>query len=99
MPAEVELDEALEPADGVYDGPVLRRIRMSLGIELEEISSLSKVSEAYLRSIEANEYDQLPAAVYVRGFVKEFARSIGLDARIVADTYLARLQSHRGARS
>ncbi len=95
---EVELDESLEPSDGVYDGTVLRAVRMSLGIELEEISTLTKVNEDYLNNIEANEYEALPATVYVRGFVKEYAKSIGLSPTTVAESYLQRMKASLGVR-
>ncbi|MFQ5514171.1 MAG: helix-turn-helix domain-containing protein [Myxococcota bacterium] len=90
--ADLDLDEPIEPPDGIYDGPVLRRIRMSRGIELEEISALTKVNEFTLQLIEANRYDELPAPVYLRGFVKEFARCLRLDPQQVADSYMKRYQ-------
>jgi len=90
-----ELADALLPENGVYDGGVLRRIRMSLGVELEEISSVTKVNPHHLASIEDERYETLPAPVYVRGFVEQFARCIGLDGATVARSYLERM----GARS
>ena len=87
-PEALEVDEALEPEDGVYDGAVLRRIRLELGIELEEIATITKVNPYYLKSVEANCYDDLPSGVYVRGFVKEFAKCLGLDTTEVADSYM-----------
>ncbi len=87
-PEALEVDEVLEPEDGVYDGEALRRIRLELGIELEEIATITKVNSYYLESVEANRYDNLPNGVYVRGFVKEFAKCMGLDPDQVADSYM-----------
>jgi flagellar biosynthesis protein FlhG len=87
-PEALEVDEALEPEDGVYDGVVLRRIRLELGIEIEEVATITKVDPHYLESVEANRYDDLPAGVYVRGFVKELAKCLGLDPKEVADSYM-----------
>ncbi len=84
----LEVDEALEPVDGHYEGGVLRRIRLELGIELEEIATTTKVSPYYLECVETNCYDDLPSTVYVRGFVKEFAKCLGLDPNEVADSYM-----------
>jgi cytoskeletal protein RodZ len=39
----------------------------------------------------------LPADVYVRGFVTAYAKSIGLDPKIVVPSYMARVQSSRAA--
>jgi cytoskeletal protein RodZ len=69
---------------------------MSRGIELEEIAAVTKINERYLRSIEENRYGDLPASVYVRGFLKQYARTLHLDVRRVADTYMARYDE-RGA--
>lgn len=85
---EMDLEDSLEPEDGVYDGPVLRRIRMSRGIELEEISVLTKINELYLQFIESNRYHDLPAPVYLRGFVREIAKCLRLDARQVTESYM-----------
>ncbi len=87
-PEALEVDEVLEPEDGVYDGAVLRRIRIELGIELEEIATITKVNPYYLESVEGNRYHDLPSGVYVRGFVKEFAKCMGLDPDEVADSYM-----------
>ena len=87
-PDSLELDEALEPEDGNYDGEVLRRIRLELGMELEEIATITKVNPYFLESLEGNCYDELPSSVYVRGFVKEVAKCLGLDASQVADSYM-----------
>jgi flagellar biosynthesis protein FlhG len=84
-----ELDEPLEPEGGAYDGTALRRVRLSRGIELGEISAITKVNEGHLRSIEANRYDELPAPVYLRGFLREYARCLNLDPKRVADGYMA----------
>jgi curved DNA-binding protein CbpA len=90
---ESALDENLEPEDGVFDGPVLRRIRMSRGVELEEISGVTKISELYLQFLEENRYRDLPDAVYVRGFVKEYAKCLRLDPLQVANTYMERFRA------
>ena len=87
---EFDLHEPVEPEDGVYDGPVLRRIRMSRGVELEEISVLTKVNELYLQFIEANRYDDLPAPVYLKGFLRVFAQCLKLDPRQVTESYMQR---------
>jgi flagellar biosynthesis protein FlhG len=85
-----ELDEPQEPEGGVHDGATLRRLRLSRGIELEEISAITKVNEAHLRCIEANRYDELPAEVYLRGYLRGYAKCLNLDPQQVADGYMTR---------
>jgi len=79
-----------------YSGPLLRQIREALGIELREIAERSKIGMAYLVALEGELWTKLPAPVYVRGFLAEYARILGLDAERVKETYLDR---YRGARS
>jgi len=87
-----ELDGGLAPENGVFDGDVLRRIRVSLGIELEEIVATTKINEHHLRSIEANRYEVLPPPVYLRGFLRQIAKCLSLDPGAVADSYTARMR-------
>jgi flagellar biosynthesis protein FlhG len=89
-PPALDLDLGVEPEDGVYDGRTLRRIRLSRGIELEEISAVTKINETYLRYLEEDRYPDLPAPVYVRGFLREYARYLRLDPRRVTDSYMSR---------
>jgi flagellar biosynthesis protein FlhG len=91
------VDEAMEPEDGVYDGEVLRRIRMGRGIELEEVANITKIGMAHLRNIEANRYELLPAQVYLRGFLREIARCLRVDATAAVESYMLKLQAQVGS--
>lgn len=71
-----------------YSGGVLSRVRENAGLSLEAIAAKTKISMPHLRAIEGNLYDKLPARVYVRGFVTQYARCLGLPADRVADSYL-----------
>ena len=93
-----ELDGSLAPENGVFDGTVLRRIRVSLGIELEEISATTKINDHHLRAIEGNHYDQLPPPVYLRGFLKQLAKCLSLDPNHVADSYTGRMRESSARR-
>jgi flagellar biosynthesis protein FlhG len=91
---DYSLDEPDEPADGVYDGPALRRVRIRHGIELDEISARTKINESHLSAIEQNRYDHLPAGVYLRGFLREFAKCLKLDPKAVTESYMALFIAH-----
>lgn len=100
---EISLDNALggkvegsgEAAEAEYDGARLRRARMNRGIELEGVGQVTKVALVYLQAIEDEEFDRLPAGVYVRGFVTAYARAIGLDPDRVARSFMPRVESAR----
>jgi flagellar biosynthesis protein FlhG len=100
LPAEIESFEDLSgPENGRWTGAALRRTRLARGLELEQISAITKVKPLYLSCIEAERFDALPAAVYVRGFVSAYARCLGLDAPRVASDYVERLQLGRPDRA
>jgi flagellar biosynthesis protein FlhG len=76
--------------DTEFGGALLRAVRESQGTSLAQISERTKVGINYLRCIEEDEFERLPAAVYVRGFVTEFAKCLRLDPEQVSQSYLRR---------
>jgi len=78
-----------------FTGPLLRQIREAVGVELREIAERSKIGMAYLQALEAELFAKLPAFVYVRGFLAEYARALGLDVERVKQSYLARYKAAR----
>jgi flagellar biosynthesis protein FlhG len=89
------LDE-LEEGEGEWTGARLRRARLRQGLELDDITKVTKVNPSYLTFIEDERFDNLPAAVYVRGFVTGYAGCLGLDAKRVAASYLQRYEERKG---
>lgn len=99
---EAEREESptgeLPPAPSItpeteFSGALLRAVRESQGTSLEQISERTKVGTSYLRCIEEDEFEKLPAAVYVRGFVTEFAKCLKLDPEQVSQSYLRRYRA------
>jgi flagellar biosynthesis protein FlhG len=86
----LEAFQDLDEESGAYDGPRLRRVRLRLGLELEQIAGVTKVNPLYLRFLEEERFGDLPAPVYVRGFVGLYAGALGLDAQRVATSYMER---------
>jgi len=78
--------------DTEFTGALLRKVRESQGVELGEISARTKIAKAHLEAIEDETFSQLPAAVYVRGFVSELAKYLRLDPQQVQRTYLRRMR-------
>jgi hypothetical protein len=94
-----EMDELEDEESGDWDGAKLRRARMRRGIEIDHISDITRINPRYLRAIEESAYRDLPAAVYTRGFVTAYTRTIGLDPQPVAQSYMAKFEEARGDRS
>lgn len=86
-----ELAREIGP-DTEFTGQLLRKVRESQGIEIAEISSRTKISKVHLAALEEESYSQLPAIVYVRGFVTELAKYLRLDPAQVQRTYLRRMR-------
>jgi flagellar biosynthesis protein FlhG len=99
-PAQVEPEitgfEGFEDSDDdPYDGARLRRARMRHGIGIDRIAEVTKINPTYLRFLEEEQFDDLPAAVYVRGFVTAYARCVGLDPARVVPPFMERLRAAR----
>ena len=75
-----------------FSGDFLRKIREYKCVDLDRLSDMTKVSRTYLQEIEAENYDRLPAPVYVRGFVFQYAKCLKLKPEIVANSYIARMK-------
>lgn len=89
------LESEVEEETGEFDGAKLRRARLRRGFELEQISDITKVAIAHLARIEDEEFADLPARVYVRGYLTAYARTIGLDPERVVTSYMARVEQNR----
>jgi cytoskeletal protein RodZ len=70
-------------------GPWLRRQREIREIQLKEIAERTKISMRYLQAMEQDRFDLLPGPVFVRGFLREYARFVGLSPDEVVNFYLA----------
>jgi len=77
-------------------GALLKKIREAKGLELSEVAQRTKIAERHLRAIEAERFDELPAPVYVRGFVTQMARFLRIDPARAAEGYLRRFHDANG---
>ncbi len=86
-------DERQEDAPLVAEpesfGTWLRRQREVREIDLREIADSSKVSMSYLQAFEDDRFDVLPSPVFAKGFLRQYARYVGLDPEEVVNFYLA----------
>jgi len=80
-------------AEAEYSGALLRKVREAYGATLEEVAKHSKIAKTHLVAIEEERWNDLPAPVYVRGYVAEYAKFFGLDATHVQRTFMRRYQA------
>ncbi len=78
-------------ATQVVDGRLLAELREKAGLSLEDIHRETKVATNYLRAIEANDPTPFPARVYLAGFVKLYAKALGIDPDRAARDYLEKV--------
>lgn len=68
-------------------GAFLQRVRKYKNISLDELSSYSKISKTNLLALEEEDFENLPAKVFTRGFVLQVSRLLGLDANTFTKEY------------
>jgi flagellar biosynthesis protein FlhG len=86
----------------MFTGELLRRVREANGIELVEMTAITKFSQAHLVAIENEDDAGLPGIVSVRGFLGELAKFLRLDVALGQKTYSRRMRdagSGRGGAS
>lgn len=83
---------------GTWSGQLLRQIREIRGLSLDEIAQRTKVSRGHLRSLEEDTFDYLPPDVYVRGFIAQISKVLGLDPELTTSRFMAHIRVSRGAR-
>lgn len=88
-----ELEAEIEALNHV-DGPFIQKVRSYKGINIEQLSQETRISRSYIRAIEANDYEALPARVFLRGFLIQIAKVIGLEGQKAATSYLDILNSN-----
>jgi hypothetical protein len=76
-------DEAYDdPADAEPQprlGEWLRSARLGKGLTFTEVERTTRINRHYLEALETEHFDVLPAPVYARGFLRSYARALGLD--------------------
>lgn len=69
-------------------GRTLREAREARGLSLREVQMELKIRQRYLEALEAENLDLLPGRVYARGFLRSYARYLGLQAEELVDHLL-----------
>jgi cytoskeleton protein RodZ len=70
-------------------GERLQREREMRGITLEEIADSTKIGTRSLRALEQEDFDKLPGGIFNKGFVRAYARYLGIDEEQAVTDFLA----------
>ncbi len=76
-----------------YTGEFLKKIREYKNVSIERLAEMTKISKTYIRNIENDDYAKLPAKVYTRGFVFQYAKCLKLSSELVATSYLQHIKN------
>lgn len=72
-------------------GKDLRQLRLEMGLTLEQIAARIKVRTGLLQYIEEDQFDRLPARVYLKSFLTQYVQCLCIDTELVVQRYLQRI--------
>src|SRR6202035_5073649 len=73
-------------------GDKFRKAREKKEISLDDVSNVTKIGARMLRAIEEEQFDQLPGGVFNKGFIRAYAKHLGLNDEEAVGDYLACLR-------
>ena len=71
-------------------GTSLREARLRRGIDFAQAEIATKIRGKYLRALEEEQFEVLPAETYVKGFLRTYAEYLGLDGQLYVDEFNSR---------
>jgi cytoskeletal protein RodZ len=71
-------------------GNSLREARLRQQLDFPELEQQTKIRSKYLKALEDEKFDLLPAPTYVKGFLRNYADALGLDGQLYVDEYNSR---------
>src|SRR6516162_11634811 len=70
-------------------GDRLRREREQRGISLDDVALATKIRAGLLQALEEEKFDRLPGGIFNKGFVRAYARHLGIDEEQAIADYMA----------
>lgn len=77
-------------------GNSLREARVRQQLELGEVELATKIRARYIRALEEETFEALPAQTYVKGFLRTYADYLGLDGQLYVDEFNSRFAGEDG---
>ena len=84
--------DAAEVTAQASPGELLRRERETQGLSRDEVAAALNLRPAVVDGLEADDYDQVPIVAYRRGYLRAYARLLGMEDRTVLDAYTSRFE-------
>ena len=95
--AEYKRNEAFEKeilSRDTWDGEFLKKVREYKNVSVQKMSEITKINGYYITAIENMDPTNLPAMVFVRGYVVQMAKILVLEEKKVADSYMKVLKAN-----
>jgi cytoskeleton protein RodZ len=92
MSAGVDMNEASDPSETAIEGALnvgaaLRATRQRLGRSLQDVSDATRIKRSYLEALEEMRLEDLPSRPFTIGYVRSYARTLGLDAEAAVERF------------
>ncbi|HLD73965.1 MAG TPA: helix-turn-helix transcriptional regulator [Bdellovibrionota bacterium] len=71
-----------------FTGEFLKKVRLYRGVSLQEISKVTNVSVRYFKAIEEDDLSPFAAHVFLKGFLRQYAKKVHLDPEKVVQGYV-----------
>src|SRR5207244_6665229 len=79
------------PSRSMFEiGNSLREARLRQGLDFPPVEQATKIRGKWLRALEEEQFDVLPAQTYVKGFLRSYADYLGLDGQLYVDEFNSR---------
>ncbi len=88
-PPEIETDSRVEHGGGSGVGALLHASRLRCGEDLRDVAQILRIRYVHLEAMEAGRFEDLPGPAYAVGFVRAYAKHLGLDADEVVKRFRA----------
>lgn len=80
-------NDTVDTARQASPGDILRKERENQGLSVEEVATSLNLRPAVVYGLEKDDYEQVPVAAYRRGYLRAYARLLGIDEKGVLDAY------------
>ena len=88
-------DHTIDISEQEINGKLFQQLRERQGIPLQEMADKTCINITYLQYIEQDRFDNFPAEVYLKGYLVQYVRMLGLDPVSVTNRYLSLYQNWR----
>ena len=68
-------------------GKILRNARVEAGFSIVQIAEMTRITKSHITALEANDFESLPGAAYIPGFIRNYCKVVGLDSKPIIDAY------------